>query len=152
MGLHKLVDPVFLSSQFELLKEYRRRGAEAGVRDGEEVFLSQPVVVDASIHAAIVLFEACHNIAKHLIASFGWRNAETKGETFRILTEQGVVSAETAEVFAKIGAFCNKVVYEAAFVDKREVYRILSTRLGDFQSFATQVGGWIKESNPEAKV
>lgn len=84
------VNQEYLLEQFSLIEEYLRKARGIASRPREE-YLGDPYAIDASIRELIVLFETCHNIAKHLISRNDWRAPLSKAEAFEVLGEKGVV-------------------------------------------------------------
>ncbi len=117
---------------------------------GREAFLADKIAIDAAVRELTVLFETSHNIAKHVIASFGWREANSKAEAFEILAEQAVLSSELCDAFRQASRFRNLVTYQTAMVLDDVVYGILKDRVGDFETFVAQVGAWLARRKANA--
>lgn len=133
----------YLLEQFRIIEEYlgRARGI-AGL--SEQDYLGDLNLVDASIRQLTVLFETCHNIGKHLVASYGWRASTTKAETFEILAEQGILSQDLLLSFQDAARFRNLVTYQTAVVQNTLVFQVLRENLGDFERFLTSVSEWLE--------
>jgi uncharacterized protein YutE (UPF0331/DUF86 family) len=134
----------YLLEQFRLIEEYLRRARGIASRPEEEYF-SDPNLVDASVRQLTVLFETCHNVAKHLISRFAWRPPETKAEAFEILFEQGVLTEDLRNAFRSAARFRNLVTYQTMNVLDDVVFRILQEHLSDFEAFLAAVAHWLKE-------
>ncbi len=142
-----MINPDYLDAQFTLIKEYLSRARAVGRRDEEE-FLQDPVFSDAGIRQITVLFETCHNVAKHMIARYGWREAKHKADAFEVLAESGVLSRETADALIQAGRFRNMAVYKASIIDNKTVREILRTRVEDFEQFAAETALWLRDTAP----
>jgi uncharacterized protein YutE (UPF0331/DUF86 family) len=140
------LNPSYLLEQFRLIEEYLRRARGIAARPREE-YLQDPNLVDASVRQLTVLFETCHNVAKHLIARFDWRPPNTKAEAFEILCEHGVVTENLQDAFRSAARFRNLVTYQTAIVQDDIVYRILQEHLTDFESFLASVAQWLEEQS-----
>lgn len=132
----------YLIVQFELVEEYLRRAKGLAERSRED-FLADPYAVDASIRELTVLFETCHNIAKHLIARHGWRAPSSKAEAFEILSEQRILSDDVVAAFREAARFRNLVTYQTAIIDDEVVYDILQHHLIDFERLLAGVAAWL---------
>ena len=135
----------YLLEQFRLIEEYTGRVRLIATRS-KEAFLADKFIVDAAVRELMVLFETSHNIAKHLIASRGWKEAASKAEAFEILAKEGVLSNEISAAFREASRFRNLVTYQTTVVDDEIVYEILVNRAGDFEAFAAQVASWIEQN------
>ena len=78
----------YLLDQLRLIQEYLGR-ARSLAQERREDFVGDWMKIDAAIRELTVLFETSHNIAKHLIASFEWPNAESEGPSFRDSSQRG---------------------------------------------------------------
>lgn len=135
----------YLLAQFRLIENYTLRIRSIARRTRAE-FLADDLLVDAAVRQLTVLFETSHNIAKHLIASFGWRSAKSKAEAFEILAEQGVLPAEICDAFREASRFRNLVTYQTTVIDDGIVYDIAMARAGDFEVFVSHVARWLEKS------
>jgi len=138
------LNPSYLLEQFRLIEEYLHRARGIAARSREE-YVQDPNLVDASVRQLTVLFETCHNVAKHLISRFDWRPPETKAEAFEILCEHGVVTENLQDAFRSAARFRNLVTYQTAIVQDDIVYRILQEHLTDFESFLVSVAQWLED-------
>src|ERR1700712_851499 len=105
----------YLLDQFRLIEEYLRRARGIASRTREE-YMGDPNLVDASVRQVTVLFETCHNVAKHLISRFGWQPPETKAGAFETLHEHGVVTEALRDAFRSAARFRNLVTYQTAVI------------------------------------
>lgn len=136
------INQEYLIEQFELVEEFLRRARGIAGRSRED-YLSDPYAVDASVRELTVLFETCHNIAKHLIARHGWRAPLSKAEAFEILGEQEILPEDVVEAFREASRFRNLVTYQTAIVRDEVVYQILQDHLTDFERFLSLVARWL---------
>jgi uncharacterized protein YutE (UPF0331/DUF86 family) len=140
------VNQEYLLEQFSLIEEYLRRARGIASRPSEE-YLNDPYAVDASIRELIVLFETCHNVAKHLISRNDWRAPLSKAEAFEILGERGVLPGDLVEQFQDASRFRNLAIYQTAMIRDEVVYQILQKNLNDFERFLAFVARWLS-GNP----
>lgn len=136
------VNQEYLLEQFRLIEEYLRRARGIASRSRED-YLEDPYAVDASIREVIVLFEASHNVAKHLIARNGWRAPESKAEAFEILGEQGILPEDLIDSLREAARFRNLATYQTVVIEDEIVYQILQDHLTDFERFLAFVARWL---------
>lgn len=91
----------------------------------------------------IVGIEAAIDIANHLISKRGFRAPEDYADTFRVLADAGVLEANFALEMEKMARFRNRLVHIYWDVDVAEIWRILQSRLGDFEKYISQVGAYL---------
>ena len=132
----------YLLEQFQIVEEYLRRVRGIANRPKDD-YLNDPYAVDASVRELTVLFETCHNIAKHLISRHGWRAPLSKAEAFEILGEQEILPEDLVEAFREASRFRNLVTYQTAIVQDEVVYQILQDHLTDFERFLSLVARWL---------
>ncbi len=82
------------------------------------------------MHLAI---EACIDVADHLVADRRLRVPETGAESFEILAEAGLLSAELGSALASKVGFRNILVRDYARIDSEIMIRVLRTDLRDFE-------------------
>ncbi|MGB6226391.1 MAG: HepT-like ribonuclease domain-containing protein [Pseudonocardiaceae bacterium] len=127
--LDQLLDRV--ASDLKVLAGYRAAGD----------LLDDPTRLAAAKYHFITAIEGCAWIAHHIIASEGWRIAESNADAVRTLGAQSVVLGPTAEAVARAVGFRNVLVYEYIVVDDGRVRDNLE-RLADFEAFISQVAAW----------
>lgn len=86
-----------------------------------------------------MMIETCADVAGHVIADNGLRTPETYADTFRVLGENGILTAEQTTVMEKMAKFRNIVVHQYETVDAEIVVLILKRHLSDFQQFSHAV-------------
>lgn len=127
--LDRLIDRV--AYDLKALAEYRAAGDP----------LEDPTRLAAVKYHFITTIEGCVRIAHHIIASEGWRIAESNADAVRALGAQHVVLAPTAEAVARAVGFRNVLIYEYIDVDEARVRDNLE-HLSDFETFISQVAAW----------
>jgi len=135
----------YLVDQIRLVQDYLTRARTISQHPRNE-FLSEYLLSDAAIRELTVLFETCHNIAKHLIAELGWRPPKSKAEAFEVLSEHDVIPTELCNAFREASRFRNLATYQTSVVDVSIVYEVLTKHLVDFEQFAVRVAEWIQKN------
>jgi uncharacterized protein YutE (UPF0331/DUF86 family) len=91
----------------------------------------------------IVAIEAAIDIANHLISKRGFRAPEDYADTFRVLADANVIEENFALELARMARFRNRLVHLYWEVDPSEVWKIIQSRLDDFEDYISQVGKYL---------
>ena len=96
-----------------------------------------------SHHAAMRLLqisiEDMINIGSHIIARRSYRAPKDFADVFRVLNEEGIISSDAAGRYARMARFRNRLVHVYWDVDLDQVYSVLNSDLGDFETYAESV-------------
>ena len=91
----------------------------------------------------VTSIEACIDIANHMISRKGFRAPEDYADTFRVLVESNILEKGFASELEKMARFRNRLVHLYWKVDVGEIWRILQSRLGDFEKYISQIGAYL---------
>ena len=94
-----------------------------------------------------VSIESCIDMANHIISSERFRPPKDYGDTFNILSEEGIISDDFAQVMKQMVKFRNRIVHIYGEVDDHYVLDILKNRLDDFQTFRNATLKFIEKNN-----
>lgn len=78
-----------------------------------------------------------------LIIDLGKKRPEDNYEAISILREDGIVADELAHKLTSMVGLRNILVHEYGKIDRREIYKILTTRLEDFEEFQKQIFAYL---------
>ena len=109
----------------------------------QDAFLADPHKIASAKYNFILAIEAAVDMGSHLISKNRWRTPEDYADTFRVLGEKGVFEVPFVQELVKMARLRNRLVHLYWEVDDREVYRILTTRLGDLERFLKGIGEYI---------
>lgn len=130
-----MVDRDLVLRKIAALEEYR-----AQLREYEDVSPDEYArnwrtqrIVERTLPLAI---ETCVDIASYVIADRRLRIPSSYAETFDILSEAGLLSAELRPALVEMARFRNILVHDYTRLDPARVVRILRERLGDLERFA----------------
>lgn len=93
----------------------------------------------------IVGIEAAIDIANHLISKRGFRAPEDYADTFKVLADADVIEKKFALDLVKMARFRNRLVHLYWEVDISEVWKIIQTRLDDFEDYISQIGKYLAQ-------
>jgi uncharacterized protein YutE (UPF0331/DUF86 family) len=110
----------------------------------EAEFLSDRRAVDSAKYQLIVAAEAALDICNHLAARKGARSPHDYADCMAIMAELGVIDGELSRRLMRMARFRNLLVHLYANVDNRQVYRVASDHLGDFEDYLHAVGRYLK--------
>lgn len=130
-----MVDVALVLRKLASLDEYRRQLAEYAAISINEYRSDWKVqrIVERTLQ---MMIELCADIAGHIIADSALRTPVTYADTFRVLGEHGILTAEQTRVMEKMAKFRNVVVHQYEVVDAEIVVLILQKHLADFQLFS----------------
>ena len=83
--------------------------------------------------------QLCVDIGAHLIAEHSKPAPDTMGQTFDVLAEMGVISAELAVRMKKTVGFRNIAVHNYEAIDWEITHAIATRHMRDFAEFASAV-------------
>lgn len=93
-------------------------------------------IVERTLHLAI---ETCMDVADHIVADRRLRVPETGAESFEILADAQLLSADLGRVLALMVGFRNILVHDYTRLDPEIVIRVLRTDLADLGRFRDAV-------------
>lgn len=105
-----------------------------------EDFLADAHKQGSAKYQFIAAIEAAIDIANHIISRSGLRPAEDYADTFKVLSEGGIIEADFGLELQKMARFRNRLVHLYWEVDAEELFRILQSRLGDFEAYIDAIG------------
>lgn len=133
-----MVDPGRVRSLLDRLAEERSHLRALAAR-GPAALLADPDLLAAVKYRFVVAIETCIDLAQHVIASEGLRAPASFADAFAVLGEAGFVDEELVPALQSMARFRNLLVHGYLRVDDERVVEVLRTRLGDLESFGSQV-------------
>ena len=92
----------------------------------------------------VAAIEAVIDVSNHLIATQKLRPPKDYADTFAVLADAGVVDAGFASELQKMARFRNRLVHRYWDVAPDELWRILKTRVDDFEGYVRCVGAYLE--------
>lgn len=90
--------------------------------------------------------ETCADIAGHIVSDGGMRAPTGYADTFRVLTENGIIDTGLCGSMEKMAKFRNIVVHQYERVDSEIVIAILRRHLDDFERYKEVVLAYLRKS------
>jgi uncharacterized protein YutE (UPF0331/DUF86 family) len=94
-----------------------------------------------------MMIETCVDIAGHIISDRKFRIPDSYADSFRVLSENKIISDDLCQVMEQISKFRNVIVHNYDRVDAEVVVGILRKRMNDFNRFKDAVLNWLKKYN-----
>ena len=111
---------------------------------GVNGFVSDPKTTNSAKYLLIVASEAALDICNHLAAKRGGRSPEDYADCMSILAELGILDPDLQRRMSRMARFRNLLVHLYWRVDDREVFRIVSEHLDDFDLYLRAIGQYLK--------
>ena len=92
-----------------------------------------------------MMIETCVDIAGHIIADSKFRIPDSYADSFRVLSENKIITADLCQMMEQISKFRNVIVHHYDRVDAEIVVGILRKRIDDFNKFKDAVVNWLKK-------
>ena len=91
----------------------------------------------------IVAIEAAIDLANHLISKRALRAPEDYADVFKVLADASVIDKGFSIELIKMARFRNRLVHLYWDVDIAEIWKIIQTRLNDFEEYIYQIGSYL---------
>ena len=98
------------------------------------------------LHALLVAIQSAIDIANHLVAEHTLRRPSTYRESFEILSESGILSADLAQRLATLAGFRNVLVHIYWRLDLEQAHGVLLREMDTLQAFAQAVTRQLETS------
>ena len=92
--------------------------------------------VERTLH---IMIEACMDIAQHIISDEQFREPANYRDTFAVLAENGIITANDLEKFENMASFRNLLVHYYERIDNEVVFGIFKRNLSDFEIFIKKI-------------
>jgi uncharacterized protein YutE (UPF0331/DUF86 family) len=137
-----LVDKSLVMRKIAELERYHGQIGEFAGIDLEEYQQDWKVqrIVERTLQ---VMIESCSDIANHIVSDGKMRTPSSYVDTFLVLRENGVISAELFAVMEKMAKFRNIVVHQYETVDAAIVILVLRKHLDDFIKFKDAILAYL---------
>lgn len=142
----RMVDRGLIERQLTLLRDYVSKLRELQSYSLEE--FSTDFKIQASVERFLQLaIECCLNIGNTLISQKGLRRPDELASIAGILAGSEIIPPEFAERFSEMIKFRNRLVHIYWDLDRKKIYQILQSDLGDFDTFARAIVEYLEREN-----
>lgn len=132
-------DPNIIARHFGELNNALNLLRDLKSRDLVDFKQDQHLVGSAKYHL-IVAIESAIDICNHIISKSGFRLPEGYSDSFRIMAENKILTAELVEEkLTGMARFRNRLVHVYWEIDLDQLYRILQENLSDLEQFQNQI-------------
>lgn len=132
------------------LREYLSQLHNAATLSFQDL-TSDPLKLSGVKYYLQVAIEACVDIANHIIASEHLRAPKTYTDTFVVLNEQGILPEDFTQTCVQMAKTRNRLIHLYREVDGQELYKIITTELGVFDTFVRYILHYLNIPNPPAQ-
>jgi len=101
----------------------------------QETFLKDKIVIGSAKYYLQVSIECCLDVANHIIASEKFRAPKDYSDSFLVIQEEGLISAELGNKLRRMAKFRNRLVHLYGEIDDAYVYEYIMEELKDFKEF-----------------
>ncbi|MEA3342737.1 MAG: DUF86 domain-containing protein [archaeon] len=140
----KSVDKDLVEAKFDIIERNLKFLKEFENMD-ESSFMRNFRDIQASKYSLLEITEACIDIANHIIASEGYRRAETYSDMFDILLEERVINKKPADRLTEMAGFRNLLVHRYGEIDDKHVLEIIQKDMKDVKMFMKGVSKFLED-------
>jgi len=100
-----------------------------------DAFLKDKILIGSAKYYLQVSIECCLDIANHIISAERFRAPKDYADSFKVLEEHGIVTAEFGLILRQMAKFRNRLVHLYGEIDDAYVHEFIRKDLHDFTSF-----------------
>ena len=134
-----VVDRFVVTARITKVREYVALLRKIRGLADERRFVSDPLIYGNAERYLQLAIQAVLDISHHIVADRNLPLPADSKSHFDLLARQKVVSKKLAVKLTAMAGFRNVLVHEYLEIDRRRVYRALTTELRDFESFIRAV-------------
>ena len=106
-------------------------------------FLKDKILIGSAKYYLQASIECCLDVANHIIAAERFRAPKDYADSFKVLEENGIVTAEYGARLRQMAKFRNRLVHLYGDIDDAYVYGFISKDLQDIASFKTVIAAKV---------
>jgi uncharacterized protein YutE (UPF0331/DUF86 family) len=134
-----VVDRYVVITRIAKIREYLALLRKIRNLADERHFVSDPLIYGNAERYLQLTIQAVLDISHHIVADRNLALPADSQSLFELLAREKVVSKALAAKLTAMAGFRNILVHEYLEIDRRRVYRALTTELRDFESFIRAV-------------
>lgn len=110
----------------------------------KSVFLNDLDKIGSAKYNFIIAIESAIDICNHIISQNGYRVPKDYGDTFQVLSEQGIFDQDFLRNLKDMARFRNRLIHLYGEADDEKVYEFMKTRLNDFKKFLEAISEFLE--------
>ena len=126
--------------KFNLLDEYLKILKDIAEHP-LDTFLDDKILIGSAKYYLQVSIESCLDVANHIIASERLRAPKDYADSFKIVEEEGLVTAKLGNRLQQMAKFRNRLVHLYADIDDSNVHQYINKDVKDLLEFKSLVIG-----------
>jgi len=134
-----VVDRYVVTARIAKIREYVALLRKIRGMADERQFVGDPLIYGNAERYLQLAIQAVLDISHHIVADRNLPLPADSTSLFDLLARQKVVSRRLSVKLASMAGFRNVLVHEYLEIDRRRVYRALTTDLRDFEGFVRAV-------------
>jgi uncharacterized protein YutE (UPF0331/DUF86 family) len=134
-----VVDRFVVTVRIAKIREYLALLRKIRGLADERQFVRDPLIYGNAERYLQLAIQAVLDISHHIVADRSLQLPADSKSLFDLLARQKVISKKLSTKLAAMAGFRNVLVHEYLEIDRRRVYRALTSELRDFESFIRAV-------------
>lgn len=115
-------------------------------KDGLESFLANRDNYAIAEHHLRRALEASLDISRHILAKMGKKRPQEYAECFDFLGQAGIIPNDFAKKIRGMAGYRNRLVHLYWEVTAKELYELITDRLGDFETFCKYIVEYVENA------
>lgn len=141
-----MIDKPLIERKLRKIEDFLRELKTVNIESLKD--FKENIVVKRFVERNLELsIEQMVDICKHFISGLDLREPETYSECFEIITENGVLSEETLNIFKSMVRFRNILIHTYDGIDDSITYEIYKQRLEDFRTFINSIRAFLQKDH-----
>jgi uncharacterized protein YutE (UPF0331/DUF86 family) len=138
-----LVDANIVASRIQRIRECVGFLQKIAAITTEETFLNDPILAGSAERYLQVAIQAVLDICNHIVADLGLEAPSEYRQVAEILASQKILPVRLARKITAMIGLRNVLVHEYLKVDRKLVYTIIKSDLGDFAKLIKAVSRFL---------
>jgi uncharacterized protein YutE (UPF0331/DUF86 family) len=134
-----LVDRFIVDARIAKIREYVALLRKIYGQAEEKTFVKDPLVYGNAERYLQLTIQCVIDISNHIIADLRLNLPSDNRQLFEMLAQHKILTKTLANKLTAMAGFRNILVHEYLEIDRRRVYAVLKSELGDFEKFIRSV-------------
>lgn len=102
-------------------------------------FLKDKIIVGSAKYYLQISIEVCLDVANHIISSERYRPPKDYADSFKVIEEEGIITAELGTKLRQMAKFRNRLVHLYGDVDDSYVYQFIQQDIKDLEKLKSAI-------------